>query len=659
MNFRYRYVRFGTHFTRSEAPRTEGRRDPNTLHENELALDVGGSCWGIAAARREDVELAVIDHHFHRDSGQFPAAAAAVLYLAPKIAERFQKRDGDLWLVTHEEPDFDAFCSMYLARRVIEDAAHVSGDGTADPGRIPVHGWDHHGLWPGGWRRKPEKGEESRQGYEIDWFNPSLRGLPDCRRWPLLLAAVASCVDNGRRLACPKNRALHSVLYAALKRGREYTAEESGALEFFHAVLDAMNDSAQRLNPLTDSVLEKSPTFAPEMMLLDHELSAYERDIQRARKAVVFLRESSEPYGAWFPAVQAQPLVNADRSLNAAQLLSEHGGSQADGVYLRDPECLLFKEWARVDHENSSSHQGFLFTAIAYSNGRRGAAANETEYFFSIDPERAARRHLYNVWAALQYAEVGALRGSQGGDRTGFEDRARNCKGYLDDPWYDGQNYQATIVATPGRGTALSPAGHEPDLSDDPVARIVRHTLEHSIFAGPVKISDIAASPSVKSKEWERMAVEQAPEAITTPDVDTYRFGRTLLADEIDTFKPAMVEQIGGVLWRLLNPDGGEGGARGVPEGHIVSTADGVAVWGQRGMIVAPKKSAADQADRVEEKFRELAKLASDLKVLLDSSDQRGQRRRRTGRRLTAKTITMPLREGRRGARIGSRRAKS
>ncbi len=75
--------------------------------------DVGGTCWGA------NEPLPIIDHHFLRES-QFPSASAAVLHKASQIRQRFGDQDL-VWLVTHKEPDFDAFCSMYLARWIIED----------------------------------------------------------------------------------------------------------------------------------------------------------------------------------------------------------------------------------------------------------------------------------------------------------------------------------------------------------------------------------------------------------------------------------------------------------------------------------------------------------------------------------------------------------
>ena len=222
MEFRYRYVDFGTVFRLREGERSESgsEHDASGLFENELALDVGGICWG-----SNDEPLSVIDHHL-QTSDRFPSASAAVLRLAPKVQAKFPAgRSPLIWLVTHKQPDFDAFCSMYLARTLIE---------TSDAG----------------WRLSDDS---------IDWFAPSSEKIRPDTYWLLLLAAYASHLDSGRHLSCPKDRALHSVLYAALRRGRPYLTVTSGATQFFDEVSLAIRENG--LNPLFDSVLEYSACF--------------------------------------------------------------------------------------------------------------------------------------------------------------------------------------------------------------------------------------------------------------------------------------------------------------------------------------------------------------------------------------------------------------
>ena len=148
LTFRYRFVDFGTVFTAGEGIRAadQGSASPCVLFSNELVTDVGGTCVN------GNESLAVIDHHFTREA-QFPAASAAVLHKAKYLRKRFSDSHGVFWLVTHKQPDFDAFCSMYLARWILEDPA------------APVD-WERFGLHPDGWMDSPEQPK-------INWFAPA------------------------------------------------------------------------------------------------------------------------------------------------------------------------------------------------------------------------------------------------------------------------------------------------------------------------------------------------------------------------------------------------------------------------------------------------------------------------------------------------------
>ncbi len=164
----------------------------------------------------------------------------------------------------------------------------------------------------------------------------------------------------------------------------------------------------------------------------------------------------------------------------------------------------MFKEWARVDLDNSSLGAGFEFTAIAYSDGRPDAASNKTDYQFSIDPERANGRHLYTVWSRLQTQEVEALRAHQ--QEVGCRRARRSTAGLhgtatlgslLADPWIGGQSQFGNAVGTPHRGTLIGPPGVRSDLRDDRVAEAVRTELEGSIYSA-VSLVDRAPSRGLR-----------------------------------------------------------------------------------------------------------------------------------------------------------------
>src|SRR5262249_22398455 len=232
--FRYRYVPYGTRFVGVPGFRSQSGppEQQNQLHENELVTDVGGVCWGYAGEA-----LPVVDHHFFRQTGQFPSAAAAVIHNAQRICERFRGKFDTVWLVSHREPDFDSLSSLYLVRCLLD-------------GSLPAAGWEELGIRPDGWFK--ERGE-------ISWYRPKPDAIPEEHRWAVLVAAEAARVDECRGSKCPRHRRLNAVLYAALERGRPYRSETSGAVEFFEEVRRRLSDySGGRLDPFFDSVLERS-----------------------------------------------------------------------------------------------------------------------------------------------------------------------------------------------------------------------------------------------------------------------------------------------------------------------------------------------------------------------------------------------------------------
>ena len=270
----------------------------------------------------------------------------------------------------------------------------------------------------------------------INWFDPDLP--PDeAHRWPILLGAYASCVDNCRKTRCRRTEGFHSVLYAAMKRrGADFAFV--GARVFFRVAAESIKRDG--LNPLYDSLFRGNTEFAPELHLLENEQEAYHRDILKARKSILHIHQAKVGFESLLEIVEGGgkgvALLEESNSQVGLKVRSEHllpfltkennRMLEADGLFIRDPECLLFKEWARDDFESSALGQGFLFTAIAYSNGRPNAALNQSDYYFSLDPERIPGAHIYNVWARLQCEEVGARRVLNGNPtpeepRGGFE----------------------------------------------------------------------------------------------------------------------------------------------------------------------------------------------------------------------------------------------
>ncbi|MEZ6049653.1 MAG: hypothetical protein R3C11_29545 [Planctomycetaceae bacterium] len=615
MRFRYRFVDFGTNFTSIQGNRDKEDQESDHLFENELVLDVGGRCWGIAGC-----SIPIIDHHYHRDyGGQFPSASSAVLHKAETIVKHFQDME-DVWFVTHRIPDFDAFCAMYLDRRNLESTTNMP--------RIPYNMWESYGLKKEGWFNSKN---------EINWFSPDVSELPDERYWPIVLASYASCIDNGRRLKCPRVHALHSILYAAIHRGRNYTSESDGAVEFFDEVvrqigaLGSEHISNTRKHPFFDAVLQKSTIFVLEQELLKQEEVVYGQDIRRARKSIVFIQQSTTPFKDWFPNIQSKPLLTPSGEVSSEHLgPSDHTRIPVDGLYIRDPACMLFKEWARLDIDNSSNGQGFLFTAIAFTNQKSDAPVNSSEYFFSLDPERAGDCHLYSVWARLQQHEALTLQQpynsilhsmikSNNGvhNRPGFEKRAGNDTSVFDDPWFDGHNYQATIVVTPNRGSLIGPPGNSSDLSDDPVVKIVQSELEMSIFRSDVVIEDFATEASDSLCIRHSLPINEA--TILSPPIKykSLRYATIELETDFDLLSNDVSKQIGEHLWRIIDTDHSRGIPTDFTERHLRWDENMIAVWSRRGIAIAFIPSAINSIDEVRPLLSKVAELSRETLSIL------------------------------------------
>lgn len=614
MRCRYRFVGFGTNFTSAAGTRHASTGQPSMLFENELAVDVGGVCWSY-----EGEERRVVDHHFVHPA-HFPSAAAAVVHLSDRIHQQFapfRDHPEGIWLVSHHYPDFDALCSMYLASDI------AARD-------VPPR-WNKASIAPDA----SEAGTASdTQTERIDWFAPAVEGFAPDLRWPILLASYASAVDQGRTIRAPRNRALHSVLYAALVRGRHLTAEAHAATPFFDAVKRAILERDVR--PLFDDVLGDDLTFRPEFDLLDGAESAYRRDLAKSRRSVVSLPIAGGAPGTLMARQLATPLLSGNGNIDSSHRLDDAPRAAADAIWIRDPECLLFKEWARQDVEGSSLGEGFTVTAVAYSNGRPVARRNTSDYFFAIDFERARGRHLYPVWSALQAAELKAIKADdalrrglattgQGAAtvtrcRPGFEARAAQHAALFDDPWFDGSNYAFTIVATPNRGSCIGDCGTASDLSDDPVARIVQEQLEGGAYQWPALVTDFP------SRRWDAEVLPaeyQVQGILATPPAaqpTTIRFVQLPAHATAGFSTGRFAEQSGRLLWNLLEPD-----ARGsVPgdftERHLLVDMNTIVVWSRRGIGVAYDPSASERIGVLKTLVSDLATLSANVQQLVERS---------------------------------------
>ena len=125
----------------------------------------------------------------------------------------------------------------------------------------------------------------------------------------------------------------------------------------------------------------------------------------------------------------------------------------------------MTKAWARVDSENSSG-DGFVFTFIPVSMDRElsslanGECIRTNRVIISVEPNSGYS--LNGLAKQLEIAEKEKedmvfadhkhLMRCRDKRRPGFNQSW--CSN--DDPWYDGQNFNYTIVDSPRRGSILS-----------------------------------------------------------------------------------------------------------------------------------------------------------------------------------------------------------
>lgn len=624
--FHLRFVPFGTSFKRlgNALRHTSDVPEGAALCDNEIVVDVGGCCFGYREPGATDSGKSLIfDHHFTRRDN-YPSASAAVLHHASHIVELLDPHD-EIWIVTHREADFDALCAVYLVKSLLGGAPDDTDQqqlSKIEPGVLRSYG-----LGCSGWN--DVEGGNGKILRKINWYNPEIRPSAPAA-WAVLLAAYASCVDSGKRLHADRCRRLHSVLYAGILRRR--SLHEDGMEPLFREARRAI--VLKELNPIFDALFDDDSRFSPELELLRNEARAYDRDIARARKSIVSLQVGPD-FEEWYATLQRLPLLTSSGEKNPAHW----GGSQsqevreADGVYIRDPECLLFKEWAREDFENSSMGRGFLFTAVAYTRNPTANTVPKVEYFFALDQERAQGAHLYNLWAALQFGEVSALRGqglpldSKSVVRPGFAGRAGDFELYFADPWFDGGNYRATIVVSPHRGTIV-PAGQMSDLGDDAVARVVVRELELCAYVGPTSLRDYSATDRERSMQddgsgslttdredavGKSLSVEDA--ALIELSPEHYRFGKVQLDDRLNLNNRPFAEQIGRQLWPFLEPTGVRTCPSDFIARHLIISPSCITVWNRRGIVVAHKSAGRAEADLLESRLHEVASVAREVRL--------------------------------------------
>src|SRR6266481_1638226 len=138
----------------------------------------------------------------------------------------------------------------------------------------------------------------------------------------------------GMRMECPLERRSRSVFLAAVRRGRKDTGKLSEEIWKQACTVEF---------PLVDSL--PSGHFQHEFALLDRDQASYDRDLKRAIRFCAFM-----PCG------------------------HDHKLKVHEGIWIEDPESVLFTDWAWRDLKNSTEHAGFALVVVRQGQPWRIAA---------------------------------------------------------------------------------------------------------------------------------------------------------------------------------------------------------------------------------------------------------------------------------------------
>ncbi len=183
--------------------------------------------------------------------------------------------------------------------------------------------------------------------------------------------------------------------------------------------------------------------------------------------------------------------------------------------------------------------------------------------------------------------------------RPGFEARAGKAyAAQFDDPWFDGSSYEATIVATPGRGTAIAARGRDRGrLERRPGGMDRARRIGAGVFSRRVadlELFDVgraAVAAASAPEEFARGRNSSRPSAAAP--AGTWRFASIELSDEVDLLAGTVAEQIGRLLWRVLDPDSRSTVPTDFVERHLIRKAKWVGIWSRQGIVIATKAGAA------------------------------------------------------------------
>jgi hypothetical protein len=358
-------------------------------------------------------------------------------------------------------------------------------------------------------------------GCVADWLTGR---LPEGSPWWLRLSAALLAERAGAELPCPLGMRVRSVFLAACRRRGKISEE----------LIQSLWDQCQRahrrgLDPFYDPVFDPAGPFAPELEMLARDRAAYARDFRRAKRFTAFVRSQNRVF---------------------------------EGLWVDQPESVLFADWAWRDTGRSADHKGFQIVATSWRDLTLIAA----------DP--GPRADLSGLYGVL---------GRPGGwIMAEPQPRDVNCGDRLDNADSDRGWWNLRTC-----GTAK--------FNPDDFEGILRVNLEGALFH--------------EGAEWDATHKLLRPKKCERPAVaGNVMFWRIPLADGLEArLQPAAFDTIGSALWSVVRDAHDE--RKGIPvnfRDHLQGDSGGGAVWSRNGMAAAFMPEAEAFVDRLQANLREL-----------------------------------------------------
>ncbi|HUT76477.1 MAG TPA: adenylate/guanylate cyclase domain-containing protein [Polyangia bacterium] len=243
------------------------------------------------------------------------------------------------------------------------------------------------------------------------------------------------------RLLAALSRYVGEIDQGYLPSPEHFTGSLYGVFTAHREILAADTKQATGRDPSDRALLEAG------LRVLDAAMFLAERGRGRPDFARIF-----EARPGWFAEERRWLAEDRGRYLEDLQRAHTYEARVAGldgpvtGLWLDDPESMLFKHWARTDPD-APGGRGYAFLAVdlceAHPKGR---------FVISVDP--GSGTSLEGLGAALERAETEKRR-TLGRPRP---ERPRRFPTDNADPWYFGWGHDYTIVDAPNGGTVLTAA---------------------------------------------------------------------------------------------------------------------------------------------------------------------------------------------------------